>query len=98
MNNTPTPASATAANAMTPSTSPNMAVQLYQRWLTPVMQQMNHLPYSPLAFLARFSIAAVFWQSAQTKVQGLAINIVNGDFELGWPRLADNVVDLFASE
>ena len=97
MTTTPTPARA-PANAMAPSASPNMAVQLYQRWLAPIVQRMSQLPYSPLAFLARFSIAAVFWQSAQTKVQGLAIHIVNGDFELGWPRLADNVVDLFASE
>ena len=100
MNNTPTPspARATAANAMAPSTPPNMAVQLYQRWLAPVVQQMNHLPYSPLAFLARFSIAAVFWQSGQTKVQGFAINFISGTYQFGWPRLADGVIDLFESE
>ena len=100
MNNTPTPspARATAANAMAPSTPPNMAVQLYQRWLAPVMQQMNHLPYSPLALLARFSIAAVFWQSGQTKVQGFAINFISGTYQFGWPRLADGVIDLFESE
>ena len=70
----------TAANAMAPSAPPNMAVHLYQRWLAPVMQQMNHLPYSPLAFLARFSIAAVFWQSGQTKVHGFAINFISGTY------------------
>jgi len=85
-------------NKPTPTMPARPAVRLLQRTLTPVVQRMSDLPYSPLALLARFSIAAVFWQSAQTKVQGLAINIVNGDFELGWPRLADNVVDLFASE
>lgn len=97
MNTTPTPAR-TPANAMAPSTPPNMAVQLYQRWLAPVVQQMNHLPYSPLAFLARFSIAAVFWQSGQTKVQGFAINVISGIYQFGWPRLADGVIDLFESE
>jgi len=48
--------------------------------------------------LARFSIAAVFWNSGQTKVKGFAINIVNGDFKLGWPQLSDSVVDLFIDE
>ena len=80
------------------STSPHPAAQLYRRWLAPVVRLMRNLPYSPLAFLARFSIAAVFWQSGQTKVQGLAINLVSGTFELGWPRLADGVIDLFESE
>lgn len=54
--------------------------------------------YSPLAFLARFSIAAVFWQSGQTKVQGFAINLISGHYQWGWPRLADGVMDLFESE
>ena len=59
---------------------------------------MNHFPYSLLAFLARFSIAAVFWQSGQTKVQGFAINIISGTYQFGGAQLADGVVDLFESE
>ncbi|WP_371130662.1 DoxX family protein [Rhodoferax sp.] len=58
----------------------------------------THLPNSLLAFVARFSIAAVFWKSGQTKVQGLEIDIVSGNFALGWPRLSDSVVDLFRDE
>jgi putative oxidoreductase len=83
---------------MPPTSPPSLAVQLHQRWLAPVVQRMNQLPYSPLAFLARFSIAAVFWQSGQTKVQGFAINIISGTYQWGWPRLADGVIDLFESE
>lgn len=59
---------------------------------------MNRLPNSLLALLARFSIAAVFWKSGQTKIEGFAIDIVNGEFTLGWPRLSDNAVALFADE
>lgn len=81
-----------------PDTLSHTAVQLYQRWLAPVVGQMQALPYSGLALLARFSIAGVFWQSGQTKVQGLVVNFVSGDFQLGWPRLADGVIDLFESE
>ena len=58
----------------------------------------ERIPNTLLAFVARFSIAAVFWKSGQTKVQGFAIDIVNREFTLGWPRLSDSVVDLFRVE
>lgn len=51
-----------------------------------------------MAVVARFSIAAVFWNSGQTKIEGLVINIVNGDFALGWPRLSESAVALFQEE
>jgi putative oxidoreductase len=59
---------------------------------------MGALPNSLLAFIARFSIAAVFWKSGQTKIEGFAIDIVNREFTLGWPRLSDNAVFLFREE
>ncbi|MBC2655242.1 DoxX family protein [Pseudomonas sp. MSSRFD41] len=61
-------------------------------------QKLELIPYSLVAFIARFSIAAVFWKSGQTKVEGLAIDLVSGTFELGWPRLADSTIPLFQSE
>lgn len=51
-----------------------------------------------IALLGRFSIAAIFWKSGQTKVQGFAMDIVSGEFQFGWPRLSDSVVDLFREE
>lgn len=51
-----------------------------------------------LACLARFSIAAVFWKSGQTKVEGLALDFVSGEYQWGWPRLSDNAVALFREE
>lgn len=59
---------------------------------------LERIPHTFVALLARFSIAAVFWSSGQTKVDGLAINIVTGEFRLGWPRLSDSAVDLFRDE
>nr|WP_315427253.1 DoxX family protein [uncultured Albidiferax sp.] len=58
----------------------------------------KRIPHTLIAFLARFSVAAVFWRSGQTKIQGLAIDIVGGDFQLGWPRLSDSAIDLFRDE
>ena len=49
---------------------------------------LGRIPNTLIAFIARFSIAAVFWNSGQTKVQGFAIDLINGTFELGEPRLA----------
>lgn len=51
-----------------------------------------------IALIGRFSIAAVFWKSGQTKVEGFAIDLINGDFQLGWPQLADSAVFLFREE
>ena len=58
----------------------------------------TRIPHSAIALLARFSIAAVFWKSGQTKVEGLAIDIVGGEFHLGWPHLSDSAVALFQQE
>ncbi|MFJ5254784.1 DoxX family protein [Pseudomonas sp. NPDC088414] len=59
---------------------------------------MEKIPHSLIAFIARFSIAAVFWKSGQTKVEGLAIDLIDGTVQVGWPRLADSTIPLFQSE
>ncbi len=51
-----------------------------------------------IAAVGRFSIAAVFWKSGQTKVQGFAIDLINGELHLGWPYLSDSAIDLFKTE
>jgi putative oxidoreductase len=66
--------------------------------LRKAVQLLGRIPHSFVAFVARFSIAAVFWNSGQTKVEGLAINIVGGDLQLGWPRLSESAVALFRDE
>ncbi|NNA89404.1 DoxX family protein [Pseudomonas gessardii] len=63
-----------------------------------VTQLFEKIPYSLIALVARFSIAAVFWKSGQTKVEGLAIDLVDGTFELGMPHLASSTIPLFQSE
>ncbi len=59
---------------------------------------LSKIPHSLIAFIGRFSISAVFWLSGQTKVEGLAINLVSGEFQLGWPHLSDSALDLFRTE
>jgi len=59
---------------------------------------LSRIPDSLIALIGRFSVAAIFWKSGQTKVQDFAVDIVSGEFNLGWPRLSDSVVDLFRDE
>jgi putative oxidoreductase len=58
----------------------------------------SRIPDSLIALVGRFSIAAIFWKSGQTKIEGIAIDLVSGEFQVGWPRLSDSALDLFRSE
>lgn len=68
------------------------------RLITRLNLWLSRIPYSPVALLGRFAIAATFWTSGQTKIDGLVINIVNGEFSLGWPSLRPLAVILFRDE
>ena len=56
------------------------------------------IPNELIILMARFGMAATFWLSGQTKVEGFKLNFLSGEFEFGWPRLSDSVVALFADE
>ncbi len=58
----------------------------------------ERIPHSLIALLGRFSIAAVFWKSGQTKIEGFALDVVSGQFGLGMPRLTDSTLFLFENE
>jgi putative oxidoreductase len=58
----------------------------------------ERIPHSLIALLGRFSIAAVFWKSGQTKIEGLALDLFGGEFQFGWPRLAESTIPLFREE
>jgi len=66
----------------------------------PLLTGPIHAPWAfdALALLGRFAVAAVFWQSGQTKVEGLVIDLVQGNFLLGVPGLAEGAVALFRDE
>jgi putative oxidoreductase len=63
-----------------------------------VIAILERVPESIILFLGRFSIAAIFWMSAQTKIEGFAFNFITGEFQWGLPHLSDSVVALFADE
>jgi len=90
----PVPAIEPVRNLRPASASLRSVAMLARRFRT----LCETLPESLIAALGRFGIAAVFWQSGQTKVEGLAINPFAGEFTLGWPRLSDSAVALFRDE
>jgi putative oxidoreductase len=69
-----------------------------RRLLDGASRMAQAIPHTLVAAVGRCSIAAVFWNSGQTKVQGFAVDIVQGRFEFGWPRLSDSAVALFRDE
>lgn len=63
-----------------------------------IEQLFAAIPYSLTALVGRVAIAGTFWKSGQTKVQGFAIDLFEGRFEIGVPRFADSTIDLFKDE
>ena len=63
-----------------------------------INERFARIPESLIAALGRFSIATVFWKSGQTKIEGFALDIVDGTHQFGWPRLSDSAVALFRDE
>lgn len=82
--------SATSA-AATPGAGPARVIQS-------VIARLSSVPHWLIALLGRFSIAAVFWKSGQTKVEGFAIDLVSGTFQIGIPHLSSSADALFENE
>lgn len=59
---------------------------------------LEAIPHSLVALVGRIGIGMTFWQSGQTKVEGLAVDPVAGQWQFGWPHLAPGAVDLFRDE
>jgi len=74
------------------------AMDRFARLICEVNTWCSRIPNSLIALVGRFSIAAVFWRSGQTKIQGFVLDIVSGEVHLGIPRLSDSAIDLFRDE
>lgn len=56
------------------------------------------IPESLILFIARFSIAAVFWRSGQTKIESFSLDLISMEAQLGWPQLKESTLFLFEYE
>jgi putative oxidoreductase len=66
--------------------------------MTNLIAALDRIPHSFIALLGRFSIAATFWKSGQTKIEGFVLDPIGGEVQLGWPRLAESTIPLFQDE
>jgi putative oxidoreductase len=78
--------------------TPDAVIPHWARFVAPAIALFARIPDSLIAFVGRFSIAAMFWKSGQTKIEGLAIDFIDGSFSLGIPRLSESAVALFQDE
>ncbi|HAX5005889.1 TPA: DoxX family protein [Klebsiella pneumoniae] len=68
-------------------------------WRTSLQQGTARYASEVVAILARLGLAATFWLSGQTKVDGLHINILGGEpLQLGWPHITAGTLALFRNE
>ncbi len=81
-----------------PTTNAHRGLALATSTLRRLHAALALIPESAIALLARVAIAGVFWRSGQTKVEGYALDLVEGRFEFGLPRLSATAVDLFRDE
>ena len=58
----------------------------------------GRIPHDLIAVLARVSVAMTFWQSGQTKIEGLVLDPINRTVQWGVPRISDSALELFRSE
>lgn len=66
----------------------------------PLLKKVSASPWteSIILLLSRFGLAAIFWLSGQTKIEGFALNIISGPIHLGWPTVKDSTFALFEYE
>lgn len=67
-------------------------------WLTALYATFAGIPESAIQLLARVSLAVTFWASGQTKIEGLVLDPIGWNADLGWPRLSGSALDLFQTE
>lgn len=66
--------------------------------ITALVGWLERIPHGVIALLARIGIGATFWLSGQTKIEGLVLDPVGGQVQLGWPHISESALELFRSE
>lgn len=84
-------------NISVSSTSSVSRLPLF-RMINDLIGLLSRIPDSLISLIGRISIAAIFWKSGQTKIEGLAIDLFSGDIQMGWPHLTESAIELFQSE
>lgn len=87
-----------ANTGATPSFACAPDAGIFVRLLERAIGLCSRIPQWLIALLGRCAIAAVFWKSGQTKVEGFAVDVLEGQFHFGWPHLSASALALFKDE
>jgi putative oxidoreductase len=68
------------------------------RALSALFAAFARIPEDAIKLLARVSLAATFWTSGQTKIEGLVLDPIGWNLQLGVPRVSESAIELFRSE
>lgn len=68
------------------------------RLISGYVDACRRIPDDLIQLLARVSIAATFWLSGQTKIEGFVLDPIGLQVQFGWPHLSEGAVELFRSE
>ena len=61
-------------------------------------RNLDKIPHDAIAFLARLCMGATFWLSGQSKIEGLVLNPIGLEAQLGWPKVSEGAIELFTYE
>ena len=59
---------------------------------------LERIPNACIALLARIGIGVTFWLSGQSKIEGLVLDPIGLNAELGIPGVSEGALELFRSE
>jgi putative oxidoreductase len=60
--------------------------------------RLRLLAHEAIAWMARIGLASTFWLSGQTKIEGMVLDPLGLQLQLGWPRISESALELFRSE
>ena len=84
--------------AETNATRPMDSISRAMAQFDSLIAWLNRIPHSVIALLARVSIATTFWLSGQTKIEGLVLDPIGLQAQLGLPNVSPEALELFRSE
>lgn len=67
-------------------------------WFDQLRAVYGRISENLIQLLARVSIALTFWVSGQTKIEGLVLDPIGGQLQLGVPHVSEGAIELFRSE
>jgi putative oxidoreductase len=85
------------ANPSMPDTSPRAQGGI-ARAILGLNALFARIPEDAIKLLARVSLAVTFWASGQTKIEGLVLDPIGWNVELGVPRVSESAIELFHTD